>query len=342
MGRPTIQDLAQTAGVSIATVNRVIGASGKVSAPTMQRVLDAAQQIGFYGVGALQHRVAATRGQHRLGVIIQTPHRQFSEVLERCLEAAARDAEDGDVRLRLEHLDDLSPEKVAARMQELAQDCDALAVLAAEHPIVTDTIDRLASQGVPVVALISPLSARSNVGYVGLDSWKVGRTSAWAFEHLCKTPGKLGILVGTHRYRCHDLYESGFRSYFREHTHQFTLLEPLSTFESDAIARELTEKLLREHPDLQGLYVSGGGISGVLAAIRASGQVGKLVTVGYDLMDTTKAGLLDRALTLVISHPFEAIAQATIAATIRAKKSGPDAGSQSVLVPFDIYTSENI
>ena len=188
MGRPTIQDLAQTAGVSIATVNRVIGASGKVSAATMQRVLDAAQQIGFYGVGALQHRVAAARRQHRLGVIIQTPHRQFSEVLERCLEVAAQQAEDGEVHLRLEHLDDLSPERVSARMQELAKDCDALAVLAAEHPILTDTIDRLAAQGVPVVALISPLSARSNVGYVGLDSWKVGRTSAWAFEHLCPTP----------------------------------------------------------------------------------------------------------------------------------------------------------
>jgi LacI family transcriptional regulator len=305
-------------------------------------VLDAAQQIGFYGVGALQHRVATARGQHRLGVLIQTPHRHFSEVLERCLEAAAQQAEDGEVRLRLEHLDDLSPEKVAARMQELARDCDALAVLAAEHPLVTDTIDRLAAQGVPVVALISPLSARSNVGYVGLDSWKVGRTAAWAFAHLCAMPGKLGILVGTHRYRCHDLRESGFRSYFREHSDQFTLLEPLSTFESDAIARELTEKLLREHPDLCGLYVSGGGISGVLAAIRASSQAGKLVTVGHDLMDTTKAGLLDRALTLVISHPFEAIAQAIIAATLRAKKSGPEGGSQSVLVPFDIYTSENI
>ncbi|MEY5101145.1 MAG: hypothetical protein RJA36_3864 [Pseudomonadota bacterium] len=342
MSRPTIRDLAQAAGVSIATVNRVIGESGKVRPATMEQVLEAARQIGFYGVGALQHRVAAARPHHRLGVIIQTPHRHFSEVLERCLEAAAREAEDGEVRLRLEHLDDLSPEHVAARMQELSGHCDALAVLAAEHPIVTDTIDRLAAQGVPVLALISPLAARSNVGYVGLDSWKVGRTAAWAFDHLCKTPGKLGILVGTHRYRCHDLYESGFRSYFREHASQFTLLEPLSSFESDAIARELTEKLLRDHPDLRGLYVSGGGISGVLAAIRASGRAGQLVTVGHDLMDTTKAGLLDRSLTWLISHPFERVARAAIAATLRAKKSGPDAGSQSVLVPFEIYTSENL
>ena len=32
--------------------------------------------------------------------------------------------------------------------------------------------------------------------------------------------------------------ESGFRSYFREHNQNFTLLEPKSTYESAAVARE--------------------------------------------------------------------------------------------------------
>ena len=66
--------------------------------------------------------------------------------------------------------------------------------------------------------------------------------------------------------------ESGFRSYFREYAPEFTLLEPLSTFESSAVAQEMTEKLLRDHPDLAGLYVAGGGITGALAALRASGR----------------------------------------------------------------------
>ncbi len=342
MTRPTIRDLAAAAEVSVATVNRVIGGSGKVREATMARVLEAAREIGFYGVGALEQRIDAASQRHRLGVIVQTPHRQFSTMLARSFEAVAPGIQEGDVRLRIAHLDDLSPESVAAQMQALAADSDALAVLAAEHPIVTDMIDRLAIEGVPTVALISPLAARSKVGYVGLDSWKVGRTAAWTFEHACKQPGKLGLLVGTHRYRCHDLYESGFRSYLREHAVEFTLLEPMSTFESDAIARELTEKLLRQHPDLRGLYVSGGGIGGALAAIRESGRAGGLVTVGHDLMATTKAGLLDGSLTLVISHPFERVAREAILAMIRARNATSDAGTQSVLVPLELYARENI
>lgn len=342
MGHPTIRDLALAAGVSVATVNRVIGKTGMVKPTTAQRVLETAQEIGFYGAAALQQRVASARSRHRLGVIIQSPHRKFTTALADGLERAAARHDEFDVRLRVEHVDDLSPEQVSAHMLAWADEFDALAVLAAEHPIVTEAIDRLASRNIPVVAIISPLSARASVGYVGLDSWKVGRTSAWAFEHMCKSPGKLGLLVGTHRYRCHDLYESGFRSYFREHPNDFVQLEPLSTFESDAIARELTEKLLRDHADLKGIYVSGGGISGTLAAIRASGRSRELVTVGHDLMDTTRAGLLDGSLTLVISHPFDRIATEIVAATIHARKSGPDVGSRSIQVPFDLYTGENI
>jgi LacI family transcriptional regulator len=342
VSRPTIRDLAAAAGVSVTTVNRVIGQPGTVRQETMQRVLDAAREIGFYGVGALQYRVAATRPRHRLGVVIQCPHRMFASSLARAIEAAAASSEDGDVRLTVELLDDLAPERVAARMLEVGAESDALAVLAAEHPLVTDAIETLAAKEVPVVALISPLSARTNVGFVGLDSWKVGRTAAWALARMCRSAGKLGILVGTHRYRCHDIYESGFRSYFREHPGELAVLEPLSTFESDAIARELTEDLLRKHRDLVGLYVSGGGIGGVMAALRDSKYTDKPVTIGHDLMDTTKSGLLDGTLTLILAHPFEAIARETLSATIRAKKSGPEAGSQSVLVPFELYTSENM
>ena len=50
--------------------------------------------------------------------------------------------------------------------------------------------------------------------------------------------------MGNHRYRCQEMNESGFRSYFREYAPEFTLLEPLSTFETSAVAEEMTEKLL--------------------------------------------------------------------------------------------------
>src|SRR6185295_933998 len=164
--------------------------------------------------------------------------------------------------------------------------------------------EALAERRIKTFALISQLTARCNVGYVGLDAWKVGRTSGWAFDNICKTPGKIAILVGNHRYRCQETNESGFRSYFREHPRGFELLEARTTFETASIARELTEELLEQHPDLIGLYVSGGGITGAAAALRESGRAKEIVAVGYDLTEVTRAALLDGTVDFLISHPL--------------------------------------
>ncbi len=342
MGRPTIRSLAEAASLSVATVNRVLAGRGNVRQGTMQRVVEAAEAIGFYGVGAINSRVAAARTKLRFGFLLHQPSRPFYQSLAARLRSAAEDLEDYTVDLHIEFLDDLSPENIAGRMLELGDHCDAIGVVAAVHPLVNQAIADLQNRRKPVFALISQLAASGQVHYVGLDNWKVGRTAAWAIEHICKAPGKLGILVGNHRYRCQEMNETGFRSYFREFAPGFTVLEPLSTFETRAIAQEMTEKLLREHPDVVGLYVAGGGISGALAGLRSSGRAGEIVVVGYELMDITRAALLDGTLTLVISHPLVQLASEVVDKMISAVNAGSDQANYTSILPFEIYTRENI
>jgi LacI family transcriptional regulator len=342
MSRPTIKDLAKAAGVSVATVNRVIGGTGDVRPATMGRVRDAAQAIGFYGLGAIENRVGAARPKYRFGVLLQQPTRTFYKDLAGALRSAADRVPDADVEVQIEFLEELSPQNIATRMITLGERCNAISVVAAVHPMVTQAVEDLQKRGVPVFALISQLAATGDVHYVGLDNWKVGRTSAWAFQHICKAPGKLGILVGNHRYRCQEMNESGFRSYFREFASEFTLLEPLTTFESSAVAQEMTERLLRANPDLAGLYVAGGGISGALAALRASDRAGKIVVVGYQLMDNTRAALLDGTLTMVISHPLTQLSDEAIQGMIKASDKKAAGRTYTSVLPFEIYTRENI
>jgi LacI family transcriptional regulator len=340
MRRPTIPDLAEAAGVSVATVNRVLSGAANVRLATSERVQQAAESIGFYGLGSIQSRVAAARPRLRFGVLLLQPHRPFYQNVARALEQAAAEAMGAEVELRIEFLEDLTPQNVATRALALAQDCQAVCVTTAVHPLVTEALEQIQARGIPVFALISQISVTGQMSYIGLDNWKVGRTSAWTFAHVCKAPGKIGILMGNPRYRNQEMNEAGFRSYFREHAPGFTLLEPLNTFESAAVAQELTERLLAAHPDLAGLYISGGGISGALAALRSSGRAGTLAVVGYDLMEVTRAALLDGTMTLVISHPLARLARDTIDGMIGACTA--PGGNQTSIVPFEIYTRENL
>ena len=92
MHRPTIPDLAKTAGVSVATVNRVLSGAANVRLATRERVQKAAEEIGFYGVGSIQARVAAARPRLRFGVLLLQPHRPFYQNVAQALEDAAANA----------------------------------------------------------------------------------------------------------------------------------------------------------------------------------------------------------------------------------------------------------
>jgi LacI family transcriptional regulator len=305
-------------------------------------VQEAAARIGFYGLGTIQSRVAASRPKFRFGILLLQPHRPFYQNIAAALRRAAAEMTRAEIDLRIEFLEDLSPQNTAERALRLAKECQAIGIVSAVHPIVTEAVAQIQASGVQVFALVAQLSATGQVPYVGLDNWKVGRTAAWTFANICKTSGKIGILLGNPRYRNQEMNETGFRSYFRELAPEFTLLEPLSTHEASAVAQEMTEKLLVEHPDMVGLYVSGGGISGALAALRRTGRAGKIVAVGYDLFDVTRAALLDGAITMVISHPLDRLAHEALETMTNACSSGAASANLTRIVPFELYTRENL
>jgi LacI family transcriptional regulator len=342
MPRPTISDLAQAAGVSVSTIDRVLNGRNPVRRDTAERVLAAAEQIGFYATSAIKQRLGTDRPDCKLGFLLQQGSRIFYRDLGNALIEASKACTTARVDPKVEFMDDLSADTVASEIRRLGSRMDALGVVAAQHPKIAQAIDKLGEDGVPVFALISELSSQCGVGYVGLDNWKVGRTAAWMFTHICKKPGKIGILVGSHRYRCQELNEIGCRSYFREHAPEFQLLEPLSTFEDKRIAEELTRDLLEREPELAGLYFAGGGITGGTKAIREMGLAGQLVTVGHELMDITRAALLDAALSIVISHPLQRMGSEVVSVMVAAATAGASKPLPATQLPFDIFTSENL
>src|SRR3989338_8767405 len=245
--RATIQDLAEKAGVSVSTIDRILNGRDKVRSGTAARVLAAAEALEFYALPALRKRLRVDQPRVRLGFLLQQSHRTFYRLIADALaEAAANSPE--PVEVVVEHLDDLSPESVAERMLALGGSVQSIAVITAEHARVSSAIEALSAKGVATYGLISELTASCGVGYIGLDNWRVGRTAGWAITGLSKRQGPVGILVGNHRYRCQELNETGFRSYCREHAPGFSLLEPLQTFEDNTVAREITEQLLRREP----------------------------------------------------------------------------------------------
>ena len=83
MNRPTIADLAKAAGVSVATVNRILGGSASVRTATIQRVRRAADEIGFYGLGVIDARKKESMPHYRFAFLLQQSTRELYQLIAR-------------------------------------------------------------------------------------------------------------------------------------------------------------------------------------------------------------------------------------------------------------------
>lgn len=340
--RPTLRDVATAAGVGVATVDRVLNRRAPVKEDTARRVLDATQVLGFHAASLVRKRLDEAIVERSLGFLLQRGSQSFYGALGEALARATRTSPAILGRPVVEYLDDIAPAGVRDALLRLAGRVDALAIVAADHPKVVEAVETIERGGKPVFTLLSDITSPARAGFFGIDHRKAGRTAAWAISRLART-GAVAIIIGSHRYLGHELSESGFRSYFREHAPQFRLLEPMMSLEDVRIARETTLGLLDRVKDLAGIYVAGGGMEGVIEACREHGRCAEVVVVCNELIPETRAALIDGVVDLVIATPIDLLTERTVSAMADAlnnRRGGP-AGFASTL-PFSLFTSENL
>jgi LacI family transcriptional regulator len=341
--RVTVRQIAEKAQLSVATVDRVINGRTTVRRGTALRVQSAAQALGYQFTVPMRVRTDESSSETiKCVFLLQRRASSFYQQLADELEQTAQRDPTQGVQVSIRHLDDyLEPAKVAEALRSVLGQADAVAVVATESNPVSDAIELLAEQQIPVVALLSDLSSPKLAGYAGINNRMAGRTAAWAISRCAERAGKVGVLIGSHGYIGQEEREIGFRSYFREKGLEFMVLEPSVCLDDPDIAHAETLKLLEAIDELVGIYNVGGGASGVLRAIEEMELAGKLSYVCHELTPGTRAGLNAGTIDLVLSHDLGELARSALTMLVDLKKT-PPGRKQSVVVPFNIYTSENI
>ncbi|MCA0921928.1 LacI family DNA-binding transcriptional regulator [Pseudooceanicola nanhaiensis] len=344
MNRPTIADLATEAGVSVSTVNRILAGSASVRGATMQRVQAAAERIGFYGLGAIEDRVKQSAPHFRFGFLLQQSSRELYQLFARKIIEACRARSEEIIDPLIDFVEILTPENIAARLKALGQECDAVAVIAADHPVIGNAIRDLREAGTPVVTYITDQSAPERAAFVGMNNWKMGRTAAYLVSCMTHGPGRVAVFLGNYRYLCQDVADASFRAYVREHAPHLMVEESRPTQEDSRRAYEMVKDLIARHDDLAAILIFGGGISGVLRALREIPEERRrgIRLICRDIGPETRKGLSEGLITAALCHPLEATSELLVQTMIDVKQdNGPTTTLQRTL-PFEIVTPESI
>jgi LacI family transcriptional regulator len=279
---------------------------------------------------------------YRLGFLLQKPKQHFYASLGESIARAVESARDFRGICTIDHVDEQTPGAVAAKLKTLAGRSQAIAVVSVDHPLITSAVRDLREDGVPVFSLLSDFASGVRAGYVGVLNRQAGRTAAWAIARCSRQPGKVGLFVGSHRFLGHEMREIGLRSYFRENAPHFEVLDSYVNLEDHRIAYEATFDILQRYPDLVGLYVAGGGMEGVIEALREEAQGRSIIAVCNEITPESRAALAENVVAMVLATPVAALAAELVKIMTGAIAAPAQEPPGQTFLPLELHTSENI
>lgn len=295
-----IEDVAEHAGVSTATVDRVLNGRPGVRALTVQRVLKAAGDIGYLIDGT---QPASALKPLRLAFLLPAGGNRFLGMLGRLIGSSQAQLASFNMRARVEHIESFRPELLAQHLKAVGREVDGIAFMALEHPLVREAVDRLADRSIPTVTLISDIANTRRVAYVGLDNRSAGRTAGYLIgRFIGRRPAKVAMIAGSLSYRAHEEREMGFLHLFQDLFPMIQVVGLREGHDEEARNYRQTKTLLAQHPDLAGIYNIGGGPEGIARALKEAGRQQEVVFVGHGLTPATRSLLIEGAMDAVITQ----------------------------------------
>jgi LacI family transcriptional regulator len=290
MTRVTAQDVAEAAGVSLATVDRVLNNRKGVRESTIQRVTSAMTRLNFTRDQAAAN--LARRKSYLFNFIVPSGETAFFASIRSEIEAARPHAAKERIDINMVTVPPLDPQAIVDAIDGLGDKIgDGVAMVATESQIVRDAIKKLKDQGVKVISFISDVPNSAREHYVGIDNVAAGRVAASLLKRFIHAPeGEVAVVAGSGTLRDHVERRMGFEQVMRAECPHLTVLPWIEGAEvSDIVQGKLTA-LLEQHPDIVGIYSIGGGTRGVIAAVRDCPR--RLSVVTTELSEHSRAALI--------------------------------------------------
>lgn len=295
MPNPTLFDVAADAGVSLATVDRVMNQRPSVSDRTRRRVFEAATRIGYLPA---DHAVPSPV---RLAFILPEGTNAFVHELAMHVAEQSQLMEQVDASVAL--VRGFDPGALADKITDLQETVDGIAVMAVDHPIVREAVRAAVAAGMAVATIGSDVRTVGHLGYIGIDDMQAGRLAGYLIGRL--TParsGQIAFFAGSLSYRGHQEREIGFRQILREDFPGLEIVAHREVQDSRDRAEAEMTGILVQHPDLAAVYNAGGGTAGIAAVLDSAQRAADITFIAHDLTDRNKGHLLRGTLDAVIDQ----------------------------------------
>jgi len=299
--------VAELAGVSRGTVDRVLNERPHVNEAVRQRVLEAMLELGYVSPRENYRRqMDAALVPLTLGVLLPNWEGQFRTEVDRGIRRACGELEGSNVRVLLRRCEtDLPGEALELLEAMQAEGASGFAVCAVNDPLIENWIAARMGEGVPCVTFNSDLPDSGRLCFVGQDIRQAGRVAAGLLYKCIGGRGPVLATAGNLKFDGHRQRLDGFRERLEELGFPMESLIVRETYNDYETTVRTVSEVLEERPSLRGVYMANLSVSGCCAAIQRAGKKGRVHVVCHDINEGVRQLIRSGSVDFTIPQDLE-------------------------------------
>lgn len=295
-----IKEVALQAGLSTATVDRVINNRANVSPQTRLRVAGAIEELEG------QEAQLAARGRRMfIDFVVEAPAR-FSDEVRRAAEDVLSSITTAVCRPRFSIQEIMTEQDVVANLRRIAKrGSQGVCLKARDLPLIRAAIDELAEARIPVVTLVTDISSARRTSYTGLDNPSAGRTAAYLIARTLADQS--GVVLTTKSQDSFLGEEERDKGFVETLNHLSPNLWIVDVSGGSGVASETARAVEAAHDKLEGLvavYSMGGANAAILQVLSEHNLIPQIY-VAHDLDRDNKRLLEAGHIDYVLHHDLK-------------------------------------
>jgi len=317
-----VKDIAEICGVSIGSVDRAIHNRPGINNETRKRILEACEEYGFRINRFAQ---SLSRQSFRFAAILPGKDYDFYRIMEKGLRQAADDMSDLNVSLAVyksSAQDQGSEREIFTHVG--IEEYNGIVLCSEYVSELGSLIDKTVSMGIPVITMGTDIQTSKRATTVAVSPEKTGEIAASYMTRFVRQPGTVCVLAADNDAMGQVVTAESFLGSIHKNRPDLIAGNVYRTVEDDKSLREAIGTILKQHPDLTGLYLTAWGghiLAGKLEELGLQESIVFFASGIYkDLWPYLDNGTIDL---LVHRNPFRQ-------------------GFQAVNLLFDILTGKEI
>jgi LacI family transcriptional regulator len=288
--RVTIYTIAKQLNVSTTTVYRALNNKPRISEETKKEILRLTAELGFR-----PNLLAKTlpRKRIRIAVLVSASFSDFTRHIIKGVQETEKELQDHGVTVdyySCMHEHHRSTEDI----EEYRKIIEHISSLPYSGVLVegfddSQTFKRLEEKNIPIALVVTDIKNSKRKFCVQYDGCTAGRIAAELLFWNTGRNGKVALANGFDDIQLHKQIEQGFCE--EAAALSLDVVKILYNRDNNEIAFKNTGKLLKEHPDLDGIYICTFASSGVIRSVVKNGKAGRMCLVTSDINDEIRESL---------------------------------------------------